>query len=72
MSVFIESFLGSFLGIVVSGGMLMGAGMLLIKPMVRRIMNEIWEAAAERIISSTKGKKKKGNGKKYVEPLMNK
>ncbi len=58
MSVFIESFLGSFMGLVVGGGMLMLFGMLSIKHFVRKIMNEIWTVAAERVTSSIKKKKK--------------
>lgn len=59
MSVFIESFLGSFMGLVVGGGILMLFGFLMIKPMVRTIMNEIWKNAAERVTSAVSGKKKK-------------
>jgi len=55
MSVFIESFLGSFMGLVVGGGILMISGSLYIKHIVRTIMNEIWDVAAEKVKS--KGKK---------------
>jgi len=59
MSVFIESFLGSFMGLVVGGGILMLFGFLMVKPMVRNIMNEIWKNAAEHVTSAVSGKKKK-------------
>ena len=55
MSVFIESFLGSFMGLVIGGGMLMLFGFIYIKHIVRTIMNEIWDVAAEKVKS--KGKK---------------
>jgi len=57
MSVFIESFLGSFMGLVIGGGMLMLFGFLYIKRLVRTIMSEIWDVAAEKVKSN--GKKKK-------------
>lgn len=57
MSVFIESFLGSFMGLVIGGGMLMVFGFLYVKRLVRTIMSEIWDVAAEKVKS--KGKKKK-------------
>jgi len=57
MSVFIESFLGSFMGLVVGGGILMISGSLYIKHIVRTIMNEIWDVAAEKVKSKEKKKK---------------
>lgn len=73
MSVFLESFLGSFMGLAVGGGMLMLVGALTMRYFVRKIMNEIWQAAAERVTSSFKGKNKKGDKKKrHIEPLMDK
>lgn len=71
MSVFLESFLGSFMGLVVGGGVLMLFGVFGTKYFVRKIMNEIWKAAAERITSNAKSKKK-GKKKKHIEPLMKK
>jgi len=59
MSVFVESFLGSFMGLVVGGGILMLGGFLMAKHMVRTIMNEVWTCAAERVTSAVSGKKKK-------------
>lgn len=59
MSVFLESFIGSFMGLVVGGGMLMAFGFLMTKHMVRTIMTEVWACAAERITSAVSGKKKK-------------
>ena len=62
MSVFLESFLGSFMGLVVGGGMLMLFGMLYIKHLVRTIMDEIWEVAVEKVKpNGKKTNKKKGN-----------
>ena len=69
MSVFIESFLGSFMGLVVGGGMLMLFGTVYIKRLVRTIMDEIWKVAAEKV--KAKEKKTKKN-KKFVETLMRK
>lgn len=61
MSLLIESFIGSFLGLVVGGGMLMLFGTLYIKRLVRTIMTEIWEVAAEKVKSNgKKTKKQKG------------
>jgi uncharacterized BrkB/YihY/UPF0761 family membrane protein len=45
------------MGLVIGGGMLMLFGMLYIKHLVRTIMNEIWEVAAEKVKSN--GKKTK-------------
>ena len=59
MSVFLESFLGSFMGLVVGGGILMLFGFICIRYMVRTIMNEIWNTAAERVTSAVSGKKNK-------------
>jgi len=59
MSVFLESFLGSFMGLVVGGGMLMLFGFLMTKRMVRTIMTEVWNTAAERVTSAVSGKKNK-------------
>jgi len=58
MSVFVESFLGSFLGLVVGGGMLMLCGFLGMRHFVRVIMNEVWKNAAEHVTSAVSGKKK--------------
>lgn len=69
MSVFIESFLGSFLGLVVGGGMLMLFGFVYIKRLVRTIMNEIWDVAAEKVKAKEKKTKKQ---KDFAEPLMKK
>lgn len=69
MSVFIESFLGSFLGLVVGGGMLMLFGMLYIKHLVRTIMNEIWEVAAEKVKSNEKKTKRQ---KGLIKSLLKK
>jgi len=59
MSVFVESFLGSFMGLVVGGGILMLGGFLGIKHFVRVIMNEVWKNAAEHVTSAVSGKKNK-------------
>lgn len=58
MSVFVESFLGSFMGLVVGGGVLMLGGFLGIKYFVRKIMDEMWRNAADRVTSAMSGKKK--------------
>jgi hypothetical protein len=61
MSVFIESFLGSFMGLAIGGGMLMLFGFLYVKRLVHTIMNEIWDIAAEKVKNNgTRTKKKKG------------
>ena len=59
MSVFIESFLGSFMGLAIGGGMLMLFGFLYVKRLVRTIMNEIWAIAAEKVKPNGKKTKKK-------------
>ena len=58
MSVFVESFLGSFMGLVVGGGILMLGGFLGVRHFVRVIMNEVWQFAAERVTNVMSGKKK--------------
>jgi len=47
------------MGLVVGGGMLMLFGFLMTKRMVRTIMTEVWNTAAERVTSAVSGKKNK-------------
>ncbi len=75
MSAFIESFLGTFLGLVIGSSVLMLFFVFGLKFLVRTIMNEIWNTAAERITSHEKEKKKKkekDKDKLFIEPLMKK
>jgi len=62
MSVFVESFLGSFMGLAVGGSVLMLFGFLYVKRLVRTIMNEIWDVAAEKVKSKERKTKKKRYG----------
>jgi hypothetical protein len=49
------------MGLAIGGGMLMLFGFLYVKRLVRTIMNEIWDIAAEKVKPNGK-KTKKGKG----------